>query len=151
MHYSGAEDALRALCEQTGIPVGESQAGKGSLPHGHPQEMGAVGSTGTTAANALAADADVVIGVGTRWSDFTTASRTAFQDSDVRFVNINVARFDAGKHAGLSVVADAREALTALTAALEGYAVEPAYRDRQPRCGPRGTQPVEEAYHPASR
>ena len=64
--------------------------------------MGAVGSTGTTAANALARDADVVIGIGTRWSDFTTASRTAFQDPDVRFVNINVARFDAGKHAGLS-------------------------------------------------
>ena len=101
MHYSGAEEALRALCEQTGIPVGESQAGKGSLPHGHPQEMGAIGSTGTTAANALAAEADVVIGVGTRWSDFTTASRTAFQGSGVRFVNINVARFDAGKHSGL--------------------------------------------------
>ena len=101
MHYSGAEEALRAFCEQTGIPVGETQAGKGSLPHGHPQAMGAVGSTGTTAANALAAEADVVIGIGTRWSDFTTASRTAFQDKGVRFVNINVARFDAGKHAGL--------------------------------------------------
>ncbi len=101
VHYSGAEEALRALCEQTGIPVGESQAGKGSLPHGHPQEMGAIGSTGTTAANALAAEADVVIGVGTRWSDFTTASRTAFQRRGVRFVNINVARFDAGKHSGL--------------------------------------------------
>ena len=79
VHYSGAEAALQALCEQTGIPVGESQAGKGSLPHGHPQQMGAVGSTGTSAANALAAEADVVIGIGTRWSDFTTASRTAFQ------------------------------------------------------------------------
>ena len=79
VHYSGAEEALRAVCEATGIPVGESQAGKGSLPHGHPQEMGAVGSTGTTAANALAREADVVIGIGTRWSDFTTASRTAFQ------------------------------------------------------------------------
>jgi 3D-(3,5/4)-trihydroxycyclohexane-1,2-dione acylhydrolase (decyclizing) len=113
VHYSGAEEALLALCEQTGIPVGESQAGKGSLPHGHPQEMGAIGSTGTTAANALAAEADLVIGVGTRWSDFTTASRTAFQDRGVRFLNLNIARFDAGKHAGLSVVADAREALAA--------------------------------------
>src|SRR6476620_11066205 len=119
VHYSEAEAALRALCEQTGIPVGESQAGKGSLPHGHAQQMGA---TGTTAANALAAEADVVIGVGTRWSDFTTASRTAFQRGGVRFVNINVARFDAGKHSGLSVVAAPREALTALTAALDGYA-----------------------------
>ena len=131
VHYSGAEDALRALCEQTGIPVGESQAGKGSLPHGHPQEMGAVGSTGTTAANALAGEADVVIGIGTRWADFSTASRTAFQDSGVRFVNLNVARFDAGKQAGLSVVGDAREALTALLPALEGYAVDAAYRERQ--------------------
>src|SRR6478736_3756530 len=131
VHYSGAEEALRAFCDATGIPVGESQAGKGSLPHGHPQEMGAVGSTGTTAANALAAEADVVIGIGTRWSDFTTASRTAFQDNEVRFVNVNVARFDAGKHAGLSVVADAREALTALTDALEGYAVARPYRRRE--------------------
>ena len=97
VHYSGAEEALRAFCEATGIPVGETQAGKGSLPHGHPQEMGAVGSTGTTAANALAAEADVVIGIGTRWSDFTTASRTAFQDNGVRFVNINVAALRRGQ------------------------------------------------------
>ena len=148
VHYSGAEDALRALCEQTGIPVGESQAGKGSLPHGHPQEMGAIGSTGTTAANALATESDLVIGVGTRWSDFTTASRTAFQDRDVRFVNINVARFDAGKHAGLPVVADAREALTALTAALNGYAVDPAYRERQSELWQQWDALVEAAYYP---
>ena len=131
VHYSGAEDALRAFCEATGIPVGEAQAGKGSLPHGHPQQMGAVGSTGTTAANALAREADVVIGIGTRFSDFTTASRTAFQDSGVRFVNINIAAFDAGKHSGLSVVADAREALTALTGALDGWSVSRSYRRRQ--------------------
>ncbi len=148
VHYSGAEDALRALCEQTGIPVGETQAGKGSLPHAHPQLMGAVGSTGTTASNALAAEADVVIGIGTRWSDFTTASRTAFQDSAVRFVNINVARFDAGKQAGLPVVADAREALTALTAALDGYAVEPGYRARQATLWRAWDERVETAYHP---
>src|SRR3954471_276955 len=119
VHYAQAEEALRTFCERTGIPVGETQAGKGSLPHGHPQQLGAVGSTGTTAANAVAAEADVVIGVGTRWSDFTTASRTVFQDQGVRFVNVNVARFDAGKHAGLAVVADARAALTALTEALD--------------------------------
>ncbi|GAA2486267.1 3D-(3,5/4)-trihydroxycyclohexane-1,2-dione acylhydrolase (decyclizing) [Terrabacter carboxydivorans] len=148
VHYSGAESALQAFCEATGIPVGESQAGKGSLPHGHPQEMGAVGSTGTTAANALAAEADVVIGIGTRWSDFTTASRTAFQDKGVRFVNINVARFDAGKHAGLSVVADAREALTALTAALQGYAVDDAYRSRQATLWAEWDAAVEGAFNP---
>ncbi len=148
VHYSGAEDALRAFCEATGIPVGESQAGKGSLPHGHPQEMGAVGSTGTTAANALAAEADVVIGIGTRWSDFTTASRTAFRASGARFVNINIASFDAGKHAGLSVVADAREALTALTAALEGYAVDDGYRAEQAELWRAWDAQVEAAYHP---
>ncbi len=149
VHYSGAEEALRLLCEQTGIPVGESQAGKGSLPHGHPQEMGAIGSTGTTAANALAEQADVVIGVGSRWSDFTTASRTAFQHEGVRFVNINVARFDAGKHAGLAVVADARAALTALSAALEGYAVDPGYRERQRTLWQAWDELVEAAYHPS--
>ncbi|MFU8875030.1 3D-(3,5/4)-trihydroxycyclohexane-1,2-dione acylhydrolase (decyclizing) [Micromonospora sp. SL4-19] len=148
VHYSAAEAALRALCEATGIPVGESQAGKGSLPHAHPQAMGAVGSTGTTAANALAREADVVIGIGTRYSDFTTASRTAFQDPGVRFVNINVARFDAGKHAGLSVVADAREALTALGTALDGYAVTPEYRQRQARLWRDWDERVEATYHP---
>ena len=148
VHYSGAEASLAAFCEATGIPVGETQAGKGSLPHGHPQLLGAVGSTGTTAANAVARDADVVIGIGTRWSDFTTASRTAFQDKGVRFVNVNVAGLDAGKHAGLSVVADAREALTALTTALEGYAVEPAYRERQGELWRAWDQQVEAAYHP---
>ncbi|MEP6799591.1 MAG: 3D-(3,5/4)-trihydroxycyclohexane-1,2-dione acylhydrolase (decyclizing) [Lapillicoccus sp.] len=148
VHYSGAEEALRAFCEQTGIPVGETQAGKGSLPHGHPQEMGAVGSTGTTAANALAAEADVVIGIGTRWSDFTTASRTAFQDNGVRFININVARFDAGKQAGLPLVADAREALTTLLPALEGYAVDAAYRERQASLWTAWDRLVDAAYDP---
>ncbi len=148
VHYSGAEDALKALCDATGIPVGETQAGKGSLVHGHPQLMGSVGSTGTTAANALATEADVVIGVGTRWSDFTTASRTAFQDAGVRFVNVNVARFDAGKQSGLAVVADAREALTALTAALDGYAVDAAYRERQATLWTAWDEQVEAAYHP---
>ena len=148
VHYSGAEEALRAFCDATGIPVGEAQAGKGSLPHGHPQQMGAVGSTGTTAANALAREADVVIGVGTRFTDFTTASRTAFQDDGVRFVNINIASFDAGKHSGLSLVADAREALTSLTAALDGWSVRSSYRRRQARLWKEWDVRVEEAYNP---
>jgi 3D-(3,5/4)-trihydroxycyclohexane-1,2-dione acylhydrolase (decyclizing) len=150
VHYSGAEQALKALCELTGIPVGETQAGKGSLPHGHPQEMGAVGSTGTTAANTLAAQADVVIGVGTRWSDFTTASRTVFAADGVRFVNLNVAGFDAGKHGGLSVVADAREALQALAAELGGYRVDEGYRTRQTQLWQEWDAQVEAAYHPPS-
>ena len=148
VHYSQAEAALQELAAATGIPVGEAQAGKGSLPHGHPQEMGAVGSTGTTAANALAADADVVIGIGTRYSDFTTASRTAFQGKDVRFVNINIATFDAGKHSGYAVLADAREALTALSAELEGWSVSDAYRRRQARLWREWDAQVEATYHP---
>jgi 3D-(3,5/4)-trihydroxycyclohexane-1,2-dione acylhydrolase (decyclizing) len=127
VHYSGAEDALREFAERTGVPVSETQAGKGSLRYDHPQSVGAVGSTGTTAANALARDADLVIGIGTRYSDFTTASRTAFQNPQVRFLNINVARFDGGKHAGLPVVADAREALVSLGSALGEWSVDAKY------------------------
>ncbi|MBN3453984.1 3D-(3,5/4)-trihydroxycyclohexane-1,2-dione acylhydrolase (decyclizing) [Mycobacterium sp. DSM 3803] len=128
--YSGASDALAAFCEQTGIPVSESQAGKGSLPFDHPQEVGAIGSTGTTAANALASEADVVIGIGTRYSDFTSASRTAFNNPDVRFVNINVASLDSVKQGGISVVSDAREALEALATAMGDYTVSAEYRAR---------------------
>src|SRR5215203_3010215 len=85
--YSEATETLRRLAEQTGIPVAETQAGKGSMAHDHPLALGAVGATGTSAANRAAREADLVIGVGTRWSDFTTASKTAFQNEEVRFVN----------------------------------------------------------------
>src|SRR6478735_6360772 len=91
---------------------------------------GAIGATGTPAANRLARDADLVIGVGTRWSDFTTASKSAFQDPGVRFVNINVAGFDAAKHSGLGIVADARLALVALQDALSGHRVDDAWSSR---------------------
>jgi len=126
--YSEAAAALAELAEQTGIPVAETQAGKGALRYDHPQALGAIGSTGTTAANAMARAADVVIGIGTRYSDFTTASRTIFADPDVRFVNINVAAADSAKLAGISVVADARAALTALASALDGWSVDVDYR-----------------------
>ncbi|GAB7069249.1 3D-(3,5/4)-trihydroxycyclohexane-1,2-dione acylhydrolase (decyclizing) [Mycobacterium hodleri] len=128
--YSDATDALAAFCEKTGIPVGQSQAGKGSLPYDHPQSVGAIGSTGTTAANALATEADVVIGIGTRYSDFTSASRTAFNNPDVKFVNVNVASIDSVKQGGVSVVSDAREALEALGVALGDYSVSDDYRTR---------------------
>jgi 3D-(3,5/4)-trihydroxycyclohexane-1,2-dione acylhydrolase (decyclizing) len=121
VHYSEATDALRRFAEATGIPVGDTQAGKGALLWDHPQAVGGVGSTGSPVANALAREADVVIGIGTRYSDFTTASRTAFQNPGVRFVNLNVAAFDAAKHAGEMLVADARAGLEALTEALDGY------------------------------
>ena len=98
--YAEATAALRAFAEATGIPVAETQAGRGALPSAHHGALGAIGATGTPAANHLARDADVVIGVGTRWSDFTTASKSAFQDPHVRFVNVNVAGLDAAKHSG---------------------------------------------------
>jgi len=125
--YSEACEALASLLGRTGIPAGETQAGKGSLPFDHPQNLGAIGVTGTPGANIAAREADVVISVGTRLSDFTTASKTAFQNPGVRFVNINVAEFDALKHAGLPLLADARAALEQLEAALSGYTVDPDY------------------------
>jgi 3D-(3,5/4)-trihydroxycyclohexane-1,2-dione acylhydrolase (decyclizing) len=131
--YSGAADALRRFAEQTGMPVGETQAGKGSMPYDHPCSLGAVGATGTFAANRVAGEADVVIGVGTRWTDFTTASKTAFQNPEVRFINVNVADFDAAKHAGLRLVGDARATLEALWEALAGYEVSSEYREQNAR------------------
>ena len=126
--YSDAHEELRHLVEATGIPVGMSQAGVGSLNWDHPQNLGAVGATGTSAANKAAAEADVIIGIGTRYSDFTTSSRTAFQNPDVRFININVGSFDAFKHgSAIPVVADARESLAELIPALNGYGVSPEY------------------------
>ena len=125
--YSEATDTLRQFVAQTGIPVGETMAGKGSLRYDHALCMGAVGATGTLAANRLAKEADLIIGIGTRYSDFTTASKTAFQNPDVRFVNINVAEFDAYKHNALPLVGDARATLTELMAALSDYRVEADY------------------------
>ncbi len=125
--YSEAHDALAKFVARTGIPVGETQAGKGSLRFDHPQNLGAVGVTGTFAANRVAAESDLIIGVGTRYSDFTTASKTAFQSPGVRFININIAEFDAFKHSGLPVVADARTAVEALMKALKGWRVSRTY------------------------
>ncbi|KKF01023.1 3D-(3,5/4)-trihydroxycyclohexane-1,2-dione acylhydrolase (decyclizing) [Mycolicibacterium obuense] len=144
--YSGANDALAAFASQTGIPVCESQAGKGSLLHEHPQSVGAVGSTGTTAANALASEADVIIGIGTRYSDFTSASRTAFNNPDVRFVNVNVASFDAVKQGGISVVADAREALEELARAVGDYTISDEYRQRTADLAAEWNDTVSQAY-----
>ncbi|GAA2089598.1 3D-(3,5/4)-trihydroxycyclohexane-1,2-dione acylhydrolase (decyclizing) [Actinomadura alba] len=144
--YSGATAELAAFAESTGIPVGETQAGKGALPWDHPCAVGAIGATGTTAANALARDADVVLGVGTRYSDFTTASRSVFADPAVRFVNLNVAAFDAAKHGGVSLVADARAGLAALSAALDGHHVEEGHRERTGRLVASWNATVDRAY-----
>ena len=126
--YSEASDALRDLIEQTGIPVGETMAGKGSLSYDEPLCLGAIGVTGTAAANRVARDADLVIGIGTRYSDFTTASKTAFQHPEVRFININVAAFDAAKHHALALVGDARATIDELRALLHGFHVDDEYR-----------------------
>jgi 3D-(3,5/4)-trihydroxycyclohexane-1,2-dione acylhydrolase (decyclizing) len=148
--YSRAQEALANFCEATGIPVGQSQAGKGILVYDHPQCLGAIGSTGTTAANAIAREADVVIGIGTRYSDFTTASRTAFQDPGVRFVNINVAGIDAIKNAGLVVQADARESLAALLPLLQGYRVDEDYARKYMELDAAWDETVQKVYLPAT-
>ncbi len=130
VHYSEATDALRHFVEKTGIPVGETMAGKGALPYNHPLNLGAVGVTGTEGANLIARDADLVIGVGTRYSDFTAASKTAFQNPNVRFVNVNVAEFDAYKQSALPLIGDARATLDELASALEGFDTGVDYRQR---------------------
>jgi 3D-(3,5/4)-trihydroxycyclohexane-1,2-dione acylhydrolase (decyclizing) len=148
--YSEATAVLQTLAEATGIPVAETQAGKGCLPYDHPQSVGAVGATGSTAANALARSADVVIGIGTRWSDFSTASHTAFGPG-VRFINCNVAAADAAKNAAVQVVGDARAALLALTDVLAGWQVGPAYREEARELARDWDQRVERAYRAANR
>ncbi|MFG3117652.1 3D-(3,5/4)-trihydroxycyclohexane-1,2-dione acylhydrolase (decyclizing) [Streptomyces sp. NPDC048197] len=127
VHHSEAEEALRAFADATGIPVASTQAGKGSLRHDHPCDVGGIGHTGTATADALAREADLVIGVGTRYTDFTTASATLFAEPGVRFVNLNIAAFDSHKLGALSLVADARAGLAALTDALAGHRVEKEY------------------------
>ncbi|GAA1269192.1 3D-(3,5/4)-trihydroxycyclohexane-1,2-dione acylhydrolase (decyclizing) [Sphaerisporangium rubeum] len=129
--YSEACDELSVFSVARGIPVGETQAGKGVLPYDHPCALGAIGHTGTTAANAIAREADLVIGIGTRYTDFTTASRTLF--GDVRFVNVNVAAFDAAKHAGVMLVGDARESLALFD--LGGWKADPSWTARASRLG----------------
>ncbi|GAB2557576.1 3D-(3,5/4)-trihydroxycyclohexane-1,2-dione acylhydrolase (decyclizing) [Leucobacter ruminantium] len=148
--YSDAEEQLRELVEETGIPVGTSQAGGGVLAWDHPQNLGGVGATGTLAANRLAAEADVIIGIGTRYSDFTTASRTAFQNPDVKFVNINVASFDAYKHGTqIPVIADAREAILELHDALSELRVDADYAKRIAAEKAEWDATVDEAFAPS--
>ncbi|MEY9991481.1 3D-(3,5/4)-trihydroxycyclohexane-1,2-dione acylhydrolase (decyclizing) [Streptomyces sp. V4I8] len=126
VHHSRAEEALAEFAEVTRIPVAATQAGKGSLRHDHPQDVGGVGHTGTATADELARTADLVIGVGTRYTDFTTASGTLFAVDGVRFLNLNIAPFDGHKLAGTPLIADARSGLMELTAALDMHAYRAA-------------------------
>jgi 3D-(3,5/4)-trihydroxycyclohexane-1,2-dione acylhydrolase (decyclizing) len=128
--YSDAERELMDFCVKRGIPVAETQAGKSAMPADHPLVMGAVGVTGTSAANALAAQADVIVGVGTRFADFTTGSWALFQNPDRHFISVNVQPFDAVKHRALPVVGDARTALAALDSKLDDWKAPRAWSDR---------------------
>src|SRR6266516_977370 len=126
--YAEANGVLQRFVDQIGFPVGETMAGKGSLRYDHSLGLGAIGATGTFAANRIAKEADLIIGIGTRYSDFTTASKTAFQHPEVRFININVAAFDASKHLSLPLVGDAKVTLEELLSLLDGYHVDTDYR-----------------------
>lgn len=128
--YAEAERELRAFADATGIPVADTHAGKGAIAWDHPCAVGGLGATGTSAANALAAEADVVLGIGTRYSDFTTASHTVFGNPAVSFVNLNVARLDAAKHSAEMLLADARTGIQELSAALSGWRVADSYFTR---------------------
>ncbi|MGW0390763.1 3D-(3,5/4)-trihydroxycyclohexane-1,2-dione acylhydrolase (decyclizing) [Streptomyces sp. NPDC003042] len=146
VRHSAGHGALRTLVETTGIPVASTQAGKGSLRFDHPADVGGVGHTGTATANDLARTADLVLGVGTRYTDFTTASATLFQNPDARFVNLNIAGFDAHKLAALPVVTDARAGLRSLAAGLRGYRVDPAYEQEYTAAKADWEARVDQAY-----
>ncbi len=144
--YSEASAALRSLVEATGIPVAETHAGKGSLPYDHPSNLGALGVNGTPGAFEMARQADVVIGLGTRWTDVTSISQTAFADGGVRFININVASFDAHKYSGMPLVGDARATLDALASHLEGYRVPGEHSRRAAELNAAWDREVERYY-----
>ncbi|MEG3631169.1 3D-(3,5/4)-trihydroxycyclohexane-1,2-dione acylhydrolase (decyclizing) [Streptomyces poriticola] len=146
VHHSEAEAALRALVDTTGIPVASTQAGKGSLRHDHPADTGGIGHTGTAVADDLARRADLVIGVGTRYTDFTTASGTLFQNPAVRFLNLNITAFDAHKLAARTLVCDARAGLEMLTDALADHRVDPSYETGYRTGRERWERLVEAAY-----
>jgi 3D-(3,5/4)-trihydroxycyclohexane-1,2-dione acylhydrolase (decyclizing) len=145
--FSDATAALRAFVDQTGIPIGESQAGKGALPYDHPACLGAIGATGTRGANILAREADLVIGIGTTYDDFTSASKTAFQNPDVHFININIHEMDAIKLGGLPLLGDARAVLEELTSALSGWQVGDGYRARARQFNEEWDKEVESIYN----
>ncbi|MGW0476007.1 3D-(3,5/4)-trihydroxycyclohexane-1,2-dione acylhydrolase (decyclizing) [Streptomyces coeruleorubidus] len=148
VHHSRAEEALAEFAETTGIPVASTQAGKGSLRHDHPQDVGGIGHTGTATADELARTADLVIGVGTRYTDFTTASGTLFTGENVRFLNLNIASFDGHKLAGQPLIADARTGLEELTERLEmhGHRVAPLYATEYTEDKERWEQRVDACY-----
>jgi 3D-(3,5/4)-trihydroxycyclohexane-1,2-dione acylhydrolase (decyclizing) len=144
--YSEATGILKTLVERTGIPVAETFAGKGSLPYNHPSNLGATGVTGTPGANEIASEADLIIGIGTRYSDFTTASKTAFQNPDVKFININIAEFDSYKHGALPLTSDAKACLEELLNLLTDYKVSSDYLLKTSNLNKKWDEQVSEFY-----
>jgi 3D-(3,5/4)-trihydroxycyclohexane-1,2-dione acylhydrolase (decyclizing) len=149
VHHSEAEAALKEFVDATGIPVASTQAGKGSLRHDHPADLGGIGHTGTAVSDDLARTADLVIGVGTRYTDFTTASGTLFQNPGVRFLNLNITGFDAHKLAARTLVCDAKSGLQLLREALAGHRVEASYEAEYRAGRERWDEVVEAVYHAA--
>lgn len=150
LHHSRAEQELAEFVDATGVPVAETQAGRGSLRYDHPGELGSIGHTGTAAADDLARGADLIIGIGTRYSDFTTASRTMFANPAVRFVNINLTGRDAHKQAAIPVAGDARTVLRELHSALDGHRVAEEYVDEYTATAERWARVIDETTHAAS-
>ena len=146
-HYSEALEVIRVLVDQTGIPVAETFAGKGGLPYNHESNLGALGVTGTPGANSIAQEADLIIGVGTRYSDFTTSSKSLFQNEKVRFININVAPFDAAKNHGLMLTGDAKVTVEELLAGLSDYKVSPSYSTKVTSLCKAWDEKVSEVYN----
>lgn len=146
VRYSGATDELRKFAEQTGIPVAETHSGKGSLRYDHPLSLGAAGVSGSKGANVIAEHADLIIGIGTRFTDFPTASKTAFRNPAVRFININVFEMDAYKHAATPLVGDAKATLTELLPMLDGFTTSTAYRERISELNREWNEEVERLY-----
>ena len=149
--YSEAEESLVRFIEKTGIPVMETFAGKGALPYDHPLNLGAAGATGTEGANEYSERADLVIGIGTRYSDFTTASKTAFQNEKVRFININITEFDAFKQSALALTGDARRVIEDLADIIKEYTTEESYQQEAGRFNREWDQKVKAAYLPDSK
>jgi len=144
--YSGATEVLRNFVNRTGIPVTETFAGKGSLDYNNPQNLGAAGVTGTPGAIEMAKEADVVIGIGTRYSDFTTISKSAFQHPNVKFININITEFDSFKHGALPLVGDAKAILETIDTKLADFKVSDAYRKKVEKFNSTWDDYVSEVY-----
>ena len=146
-HYSGALETLKKFVHKTHIPISETFAGKGALRFDDPHQLGAVGATGTPGANQISEEADLIIGLGTRYSDFTTSSKTAFQNPNVKFVNINITEFDAAKHGGLMLQGDAKAVLEELMSLLEDYRVSEDYQNRVAQYNNSWEEKVSEIYN----